>query len=134
MAAKHLAAALTVHGALIAERLEPRMAAVLEEGEAMRLLPVIKPPKTAPGVTVDPEGWAEYLQPALDDFSRHLDQLGDRSEDEVEVVSLKKKALAVFDRTYRKVVGLAELFYQLAGLDRLAGQLRYGTGRPPEQA
>ncbi len=102
--------------------------------QMVRLLPVLEPPKTSPGVIVDPEGWAEYLRPALDDFSRHLDQLGNRSENEVEVVSLKKKALAAFDRTYRKVVGLAELVYQLAGLDRLATQLRYRTGRPPEQA
>ncbi len=56
-AAKRLASALKVHGVLIADKLEPRMAAVLEEGEDA---------------------------PALDDFSRHLDQLGNRSEDEVE--------------------------------------------------
>ena len=34
-AAKRLASALKVHGALIAERLEPRMTAVLEEGEEL---------------------------------------------------------------------------------------------------
>ena len=228
-AAGRLAAALKVHGARVAERLEPRMAAVLEEGEEMpdvahlldvlgrivihesegldaaddarakegaqvrwirkqlrervepelrsrvvevrghmrqyfgakdtnrlldhkgrtprgledledlalhmvRLLSVIEPPKAVPGVKIDPAGWAEHLRPALDELSRHMDQLGHRSEDEVEVVSLKKKALAAFDRTYRKVVGLAELFYELAGLERLAKQLRYRTGRPPEQA
>ncbi len=99
----------------------------------VRLLPIIEPSKAVPGVTLNPIEWAEYLRPALDDLSRHLDELGNRSEGEVEVVGLKQKALAAFDRTYRKMVRMSELFYQLAGMDRLARHLRYNTGRPPEQ-
>ncbi len=99
----------------------------------VRLLPVVKPKKTTPGVTVNTAEWAEYLRPALDDLSRHLDELGNRSEDEVQVVGLKKKALAAFDRTFRKVLRISELFYELAGLDRLVKHLRYRTGRPSEQ-
>ncbi len=100
----------------------------------VRLLPIIKPAKATPGVTVSPAEWAEYLRPAVDDLSRHLDELGSRSEDEVLVVGVKKKALAAFDRTYRKVVRMSELFYELAGLDRLVKHLRYKSGRPAEQA
>lgn len=99
----------------------------------VRLLAILEPPKTAPGVTVSPSEWAEYLRPALDDLSSHLDRLGSRSEGEVEAVGVKKKALAAFDRTYRKVVRMGELFYELAGLDRLVKHLRTRTGRPPEQ-
>ncbi len=99
----------------------------------VRLLPTLEPPETTPGVTVNPARWAEYLKPALDDFSQEMDQLGNRSEDEVLVVDVKKKALAAFDRTYGIVVRMGELFYELAGLDRVSRHLRYRTGRPSEQ-
>ncbi len=95
-------------------------------------LPILKPKKT-PGVEVNPAAWAEYLKPSFETARDLLDQLGLRGDGVYVTVRLKKKALSAFDRTYRQVLRLAEVFYLLAGLERLAKKLRPGGGRPPEK-
>lgn len=101
-------------------------------------LPTAEPPREMPGSPVSPKDWAEYVRPALDHFSRYLDKLGEHRGSQEEVVEQKNKALATFDRNYSRVVGLAELFYELSGLDSLVKHLHHrpgrpATGRPAEQ-
>lgn len=98
----------------------------------VRALPGLEPPK-ALGVTLDTADWAEFIRPALDDVSRLLDELDDHSGQEEDAVAGKQEALNVFDRTFRKVLRVGEIFYELAGLERMAKHLRYRGGRPTER-
>ncbi len=92
-------------------------------------LPEAEPPEEKPGSKVTPAEWAEYVKPALADFDRCLARLGNHSENQVEIVEQKKQALATFDRNYSRIIRLAELFYELAGMESLIKHLRYHPGR-----
>lgn len=100
-------------------------------------LPMVRPPKKKAGPPPDPASWAEYLRPALDEFNRYMDALGEHSGNQSDVVEEKNKALAIFDLNYSRIVRLSELFYELAGLDSLASYLEFQPwrstgGRPKE--
>ena len=95
-------------------------------------LPILKPKKT-PGVEVDPTEWARYLEPPFERARDLLDQLLAHGDGVYVSVRVKKKILTAFDKTYRQLLRLAEMFCLLAGLDRMAGQLRNDGGRPPEK-
>ncbi len=97
------------------------------------LLPLAELPKAMPGSPVKPADWADYLRPALTDFSRSLGTLQRHTESQAEVVAERNKALAIFDQNYSRVVRLTELFYELSGLDTLVKHLRHQPGRPAEQ-
>ncbi len=98
----------------------------------VRHLPGLKPPQ-APGVTFETADWAEFIRPALDDVSRLMDALDERSWQEDDAVKGKHQAVDVFDRTFRRVLRVGEIFYELAGLESLAKHLRNRAGRPTEQ-
>ncbi len=96
-------------------------------------LPDLEPPKTKTGQPPDPAMWAQYVEPALKEFSRHLDEIEGRSGDESEVVAVKNQALADFDRTYRRILRLTELFCELAGMEKAIEFLRQPRGRSAEK-
>ncbi len=96
-------------------------------------LPGLDPPKVRTGRPPDLLAWAEYLQPTVDEFSRLLSDLELTSGDASDEVDVKKQAMAAFDRTYRRVMRLTVLFYQLAGWERGVKLLRRRVGRPAEK-
>ncbi len=96
-------------------------------------LPDLKPPKTRAGPPPDLTAWADYVRPALEEFKWHLDEIQGRSTNENLVVGVKNEALAEFDRTYRRVVRMTELFHELAGLEKAIKFLRQARGRSAEQ-
>ncbi len=96
-------------------------------------LPDLEPPKTKTGQPPDPAIWAKYLEPVLKEFSRHLDEIEGRNCDESEIVTVKNQALADFDRTYRRILRLTELFHELAGLEKAIASLRQPRGRSVEK-
>ncbi len=99
----------------------------------VRHLPVLKPKQNPSGDVVDPANWVKYLESPLERTSDLLEQLGSRG-DAVEIATeAKSKVMTAFDKTYRRVLRLAEMFYLLAGFGRVAKSLRYQGGRPAEK-
>ena len=97
-------------------------------------LPIVEPPKPKPGSPVVPADWAEYIRPVLVEVRQHLKEHGEHSRNRVQVVGRKNRTMAAFDRTYRKVIRLGELFLELVGEEQLARLLRSRRGgRPAEQ-
>ncbi len=96
-------------------------------------LPGLEPPKTKARPPPNLTAWADYVRPALEEFKWHLDEIQGRSTNESVVVGVKNEALADFDRTYRRVVRMTELFYELAGLEKAIEFLRQPRGRSAEQ-
>jgi len=98
----------------------------------VRHLPGFRP-KQGPVGNLVPADWCEYLRPSLEKTSDLLEQLRLRSESEEDAVAAKSKILVAFDKTYRRVLRLAEIFYLLAGYPRTAKALRSAGGRPAEK-
>ncbi len=97
-----------------------------------RRLPILTPKKKL-GATIDPAEWAKYLKPPLEQTLDLLEQLQFRGDDVEIAVEIKGKILVAFDKTYRRVLRVAEMLYLLAGFSRTAGSLRYKGGRPAEK-
>ena len=98
----------------------------------VRFLPVLKP-KQQPGGEVDPAKWADYLKPPLEKTSELLQRLHFKG-DAVEIAAeAKNKIMVAFDKTYRRVLRLAEMFYLLACFENTARSLRHKGGRPAEK-
>ena len=57
-------------------------------------LPQVEPPEPKPGSRVTPAEWAEYVKPALADFSRYMDRLGNHRGNQAEIVEQRNQALA----------------------------------------
>ncbi len=99
----------------------------------LRRIPLLQP-ATMAGQKVHPVGLVASLRPVLVEFSRALDELGERLETREDEVETKELALRAFNRTYRRVFTLSTMMYRLAGLDRLAKYLKYRGGRPPRRS
>ncbi len=118
----------------------PRAREKLEElaEHMVSFLPDLKPRKPKAGPPARPADWAEYVRPALAEFSRHFDDLGFHSENQKEVVDHKNEALATFDRNYSRIIRLGQLLDELSGVGSLSRFLEYQPwrktgGRPKGQ-
>ncbi len=98
----------------------------------VNFLPVLKP-KQQPAGEVDPAKWADYLKPPLEKTSELLLKLHFKG-DAVEIAAeAKNKIMVAFDKTYRRVLRLAEMFYLLAGFEKAARSLRHRGGRTADK-
>ncbi len=97
-----------------------------------RYLPALSK-KKKPGGDVDPAEWARYLRPPLEQTHDLLEQLRFRGDDVEIAVEVKSKILVAFDKTYRRVLRVAEMLYLLAGFGRAVKALKYEGGRPAEK-
>ncbi len=98
----------------------------------VRYLPGLTP-KEGPGGDVEPARWSKYLKAPLERTSDLLEQLRFRGNDVEIAAESKSKILVAFDKTYRRVLRVAEMFYLLAGFGRTARSLRHKGGRPAEK-
>ena len=98
----------------------------------MHRLPGLKVPEVA-NQRIDADGWARYLRPALVRFSGLMRDLEWRVGDKEDGTEAKRGAMGAFDRTYRRILRLGKIFYQLAGFEKTARKLGKGGGRPPSQ-
>lgn len=69
----------------------------------VRRLRLLKPISVA-GVDVEPAKWSDYLEPSLERARELLTRIEQCSERVHSAVSVKQRALAAFDKTYRRVL------------------------------
>ncbi len=82
------------------------------------------PAAAIPGVQVQPELWAQQLQPHLDELRQILEQIDTARGETVGSVLSKRDALADFDATYGRVARCLETFWDLADGRYKAQKLR----------